>query len=78
MADLVTVLKKMTCHSDFRSFLNEPLRDRLVCGLANENIYYTKHLSEDKLTFDKAVSIAIAMEATAKDTRKLSKRSPVV
>ena len=76
MAGYVVVLK-ITCHCDFRNFLNKTLRDRLVCGLANENIQKGL-LSEDKLTFDKAVSIAIAMEATAKDTRELSKRSSVV
>ena len=43
----------------------KPLRFRLQKRL----------LSEDKLTFDKAASIAIAMEAAAKDTRELSKRS---
>ena len=46
--------------------LNEALRDRLVCGLRAGNI--TKRLlAEAKLTLEKAIEIATAMEAIAKD-----------
>ncbi|KAK3100621.1 hypothetical protein FSP39_022706 [Pinctada imbricata] len=57
-------------HCDFGTHLNDSLRDRLVCGLRNEQIQ-KKLLSESDLTLDKATEIAIAMETAARDAVEL-------
>lgn len=38
VAAYVVELKKLTIYCEFGAFLNEALRDRLVCGLKSENI----------------------------------------
>ena len=45
------------------------LRDRLVCGVMHRGIT-NRLLNEQKLTYDKAMELAQAMES-AKDTRHL-------
>ncbi|XP_052767906.1 uncharacterized protein K02A2.6-like [Mya arenaria] len=65
--DNVVALKKLATHCEFKNFLNDALRDRLVCGLHSELIQ-RKLLSEDNLTFDKACQIATAMEMAERDT----------
>lgn len=56
----MAVLKKLSGHSDFGARLQDALRDRLVCGLKNENISL---LTEETLTFQQAVDTALSMEA---------------
>ena len=59
-------LRRLTEYCEFGDYLNDALRDRLVCGLRAGNI--TKRLlAEAKLTLKKAIDIATAMEAAAKD-----------
>ena len=48
-------------------FFEEAIRDKFVCGLANEGIKM-KLLQEKDLTLAKACEIATAMEAAEKDT----------
>jgi hypothetical protein len=48
-------------HCEFYNFLNEALRDRLVCGLLSDSIR-RKLLMEKSLTFEDASSIALNME----------------
>ena len=48
-----------TC--DFGQFLEEALCDRLVCGLSNSSIQ-KKLLSENDLTLQRAIDIAMAAE----------------
>src|SRR5688572_5036161 len=55
MADL----RRLSQHCDFGAFLPDALRDKLVCGLSNANIQ-RKLLSEDGLTVDRAMAIAVA------------------
>ena len=68
IADYVVQLKKLTTYCEFKAFLNEALRNRLVCGLKSETIQ-KKLLSEADLDFDKAVKISTAMETAEKDTQ---------
>jgi len=49
-------------------------RDKFVCGIANDGIL-RKLLAEKDLTLDKAKSIALAMEAAAKDSREIQESS---
>ena len=48
------------------------LRDRLVCGIGDSHIR-RKLLAEAKLTYDKAVDIALSVEAADKDARDIQK-----
>ena len=50
--------------------LEENLRDRLVCGIADTAIQ-RRLLGETELTFEKALSIALAMESAASNTAQL-------
>ena len=66
----VAVLRKLTTHCNFGSNLDETLRDRLVCGLNNQQIQ-KRLLAESKLKFSKAVDIAVAMETATRDATEI-------
>ncbi|XP_065896057.1 uncharacterized protein [Dysidea avara] len=59
--ELVIQLRRLARNCDFGAFLDEALRDRLVCGLQN-NVTQKKLLAESNLTLQKAVDIATASE----------------
>ena len=63
----VAALRKLTQHCEFGTFLDDALRDRLVCGLRSTQIQ-KRLLSQKKLTFKTALETALSMEAAAKDT----------
>jgi hypothetical protein len=46
------------------------MRDRLVCGLSNQQIQ-KRLLAESKLKFSKAVDIAVAMETATRDATEI-------
>lgn len=68
--EYIAALRKLSEHCDFGANLNDSLRDRLVCGLQNEQIQ-KKLLSEAALTYEKAVDTAVAMETAARDATEL-------
>ena len=70
VAEYIVSLKQLSTHCDFGTFLNDALRDQLVCGLRQEAIQ-RKLLAEDKLTFKKASEIAQAMELAERNTTEL-------
>ena len=70
VAEYSVTLKQLSTHCDFGSFLNDALRDQLVCGLRHETIQ-KKLLAEDKLTFKKACEIAQAMELADRNANEL-------
>ena len=47
------------------------LRDRLVCGISNKAVQ-RRLLQEKALNFDKALEMALAVEAAEKDSRCLT------
>ena len=49
------------------NLLKEMLRDRLVCGVATQK----RLLAEKDLTFDKAYTLALAIEAAERDTKNI-------
>ena len=57
-------LRKMTEYCAFGNFLNDALRDRFVCGMGNSSIR-KRLLTEKDLTLEKAVSVAVSMEASS-------------
>ena len=75
IAQFVVELKRLALKCEFGVFLEEALRDRLVCGLKNVQIQ-KKLLTERDLTFQKAFEMAQSMELAIKeDFRNVS--SPV-
>ena len=70
IAEYSVMLKPLSTHSDFGSFLNDTLRDQLVCGPSHK-IIQKKLLAEDKLTFKKACEIAQAMERADRNANEL-------
>ena len=63
-------LKNLTVYCEFGDFLNQALRDKFVCGLRN-TATQKKLLSEEKLTFDGALKIAVAMETAERNTKDI-------
>ena len=55
--DYLAQLRKLAQHCRFGDTLNDMLRDRLVCGCRDKRLQY-KLLSDDELTYDKAIKIA--------------------
>ncbi|XP_041473613.1 uncharacterized protein K02A2.6-like [Lytechinus variegatus] len=68
----VAELRQLAKHCDFGEYLEQALRDRFVCGLKQESIQ-RKLLAEARLTLQKAVETAVAMEMAAQDTEQLRK-----
>ena len=55
----------------FRQFLDDTLRDRLVCGLQSSHIQ--KHLlTDNKIPYKKALKIALSKETAAKNTLQMT------
>ena len=74
IATYLAFLKQLAETCDFKAFLDEALRDQLVCGLRSEAIQ--KHLlTEAQLDLKKALEISQAMEAATKQTMELRTRS---
>ncbi len=71
IADYLEVIKRLAETCDFGDFLAIALRDKFVCGLNNEQIQ-KRLLTESKLTFQKAQSVAFSMETAARDAHELS------
>ncbi|CAC5384147.1 unnamed protein product [Mytilus coruscus] len=67
--DYLANLRKLTDTCQFNVFLEEALRDRLVCGLYSKTIQ-RKLLSESELDLKKAFEIAVGIEAAEKETNE--------
>lgn len=72
----ITDLKKLSEHCDFGAYLQDALRDRLVCGLNSESIQ-KRLLTEKDLTYHKAVELAVSMETVARESQQLSSSQKV-
>ena len=66
IADFVSELRKLAESCNFGTYLNDMLRDCLVCGVSDERIQ-RRLLLESTLTLDKAYSIAVAQEVASRD-----------
>ena len=73
VATYVTKLKRLaeTCNFGDTARLNEMMRDRLVCGVANEK-WQQRLLAEDNLTYEKAFKLLLSVEASEKEVKDLS------
>lgn len=66
ISEYVAQLRKLAQTCEFESALDQSLRDRFVCGLCREDIQRVLFTEDNKLTFQKAVERALAMEAAKK------------
>jgi len=70
VAKFVSELRSLAEFCNYRATLDDMLRDRLVCGIHDDHIQ-RRLLAEEKLTFQKAMEIAVAMETAASNSRML-------
>ena len=70
MAEFVVELGRLSTHCEFGAYLNDALRDHLVCGLSNGN-YSKRLLAEKELTFQRACEVAQAMETANTNIKAL-------
>lgn len=66
IAEYVAELKKMSRYCEFNSNLEENLKDQFVCGIRSE-LTRQRLFAEDDITYKKAVSLALSLEAAEKD-----------
>ena len=78
-AKTVTFFTTLAEHCEFKEYLQEAIRDRLVCGIQNE-VTQRRLLAEADLTLQRAQEIAQGMEAASKEAVELraSSRTQVV
>ena len=69
VADYLVELRRLAATCDFKTFLDEALWDKCVCGLNNEGVQW-RLLVEAGLTLDKAFEMAQGMEAAAVDAKQ--------
>ncbi|XP_062401725.1 LOW QUALITY PROTEIN: uncharacterized protein K02A2.6-like [Sardina pilchardus] len=76
VAAFVAELRRLSEHCAFGTSLNDMLRDRLVCGINDDRIQ-RRLLSEpdDKLTWERALELATAMETAMKDVAQLQQKT---
>ena len=70
MAEYLAELRRLATHCEFKDYLSEALRDRLVCGLRNESIQKNL-LARADLTLAKAIEVAQRMEAAETNAQQL-------
>ena len=73
VATYVAQLKQIAENCNFGDAVrvNEMLRDRLVCGIANEK-WQQRLLAEDGLSYDKAQKLLLSLEAAEKGINDLA------
>ena len=71
VAQYMAALRKLT---EFEDYLEEALRDRLVCGLRNEAVQ-RRLLSEKDLRLQTAYDIAVSMETASRQASELQASS---
>ena len=77
ISEYIAELRRLSTHCQFGTYLEEALRDRLVCGLRNEAIQ-RKLLTEADLTLATAQKLSQGMEAAEKNAKSLKQAEPVV
>ena len=70
ISEYMAELRKLSLHCEFGDYLNQALRDRLICGLSSEAVQ-KRLLAESDLPLTRAMSLAQGMEAAAKNTLTL-------
>ena len=68
VANYVAELRRLTEHCEYGTFLNDMLRDRLVCGIKHDRIQQRLLSEGAELTLEKALQIAQSMESAIKQS----------
>ena len=68
IAEYLADLRRLATHCEFGNFLNDALRDRLVCGLRSEAAQ-KRLLAEPNLTLARALELSQGMEAASKSAK---------
>ena len=71
ISEYVAELKRLANNCQFGQYLDEALRDRLVCGMRSQSTQ-KRLLAEADLTFSKALAVALSVEAAEKNTQQLN------
>ncbi|XP_063369723.1 uncharacterized protein LOC134658050 [Cydia amplana] len=74
VAQYLTELKKLSKHCEFDTSLEDNLRDQFTCGLKNDTIKQ-RLFAEKSLTYSKAVSLALSLEAAERDAATVERPS---
>ena len=70
IADYVVKLRRLTATCNFGELMDDALRDRLVCGLASENVCCRLiAVADGTSTFAKAVELAQSFEQADKNAK---------
>ena len=77
IAEFMAELRRLSAHCDFESYLEQALRDRLVCGIRNENIQ-RRLLAEADLSLARALELAQSMEAAERNAKSLKSTETTV
>ena len=77
IANFVAALREIAKYCDYGDTLNIMLRDRLVCGV-NHQAIQKRLLAEKNLTLEKALEIALAIEAADNDVKQLQQPATTV
>ena len=72
IAMFLAELRQLTEYCEFGATLDEMLRDRLVCGVQDIGIQ-RRLLAEPKLTLQRALDLALVIEAAEKDASEIQK-----
>ena len=70
VSEFLATLRRSAADYKFEEFLEQALRDRLVCGVKSESLR-RRLLLEKELILAKATEIAVAMEAANKDSKAI-------
>ncbi|XP_037288658.1 uncharacterized protein LOC119181505 [Rhipicephalus microplus] len=76
VAEFIVELKKLAATCEFGAFLTEALRDRLVAGIRTEGVRCRLlAMPDEEVTWERACSVAMAMEAATQDTKEMLQTS---
>ena len=76
ISEYVAELRRLATHCDFGNYLEEALRDCLICGIRHENTQ-KRLLSEANLTLSKAIEITCNIEVMETQATQLKGTSSV-
>jgi len=76
VATYLAQLKQLAEYCKYGDSLREMLRDRLACGIGDE-CWKKRLLSEEALSYDKAVKILLSLEAAELEVKNMYSQKPV-
>ena len=71
VANFVAELRQLSENCEFGAYLDDMLRDRLVCGINNDSIQRRLLAETPKLTFKKALEMSQGMEMAASNVKDI-------